>query len=224
VSSWGLDDLYKTALSIRSKKEVIKKSVKEEKFQDYLEELGMFYEELRKQLSRSEYIRLSELLRRQDKLIDDEGDLDDQTVIGSWLNSGSGFYSLEDFKDSQNNLELMLQGTARSENEEEIMSYAKAINKILSRVKAESVVKRGSQYCTAHCHGKDKGKIIHCFDTKKKAMAQHRAIQMSKHESLSTRQSRMIKTVIDGVKDNFTEIFGEIEESFEVLDMLSKAA
>jgi hypothetical protein len=47
----------------------------------------------------------------------------------------------------------------------------------------EKVVKRGNKYCTTHCHGAKKGQVIHCFDTKEKAMAQHRAIQMSKHES-----------------------------------------
>jgi len=31
-------------------------------------------------------------------------------------------------------------------------------------------------YATVHCHGKDKGKIIHKFKTKKQALAQHRAI------------------------------------------------
>ncbi len=36
-------------------------------------------------------------------------------------------------------------------------------------------------YATVHCHGKDKGKIIHKFDTKKEALAQHAAIEISKH-------------------------------------------
>ena len=35
-------------------------------------------------------------------------------------------------------------------------------------------------YATIHCHGKDKGKIIHKFPTKNKALAQHRAIQANK--------------------------------------------
>jgi len=35
-------------------------------------------------------------------------------------------------------------------------------------------------YATAHCHGKKKGKVIKKFKTKKKAMAQHKAIQASK--------------------------------------------
>ena len=38
-------------------------------------------------------------------------------------------------------------------------------------------------YATVHCHGKDRGKIIHKFKTKKKALAQHRAIMASKHHS-----------------------------------------
>lgn len=44
-----------------------------------------------------------------------------------------------------------------------------------------SVEKRGSGWATVHCHGADKGKIIHKFKTKKAAMAQHRAIEASKH-------------------------------------------
>ena len=35
-------------------------------------------------------------------------------------------------------------------------------------------------WATKHCHGKKKGKIIARFKTKKKAMAQHRAIQANK--------------------------------------------
>jgi len=35
-------------------------------------------------------------------------------------------------------------------------------------------------YATKHCHGEDKGKIIHKFKTKAEAMAQHRAIMASK--------------------------------------------
>mgnify|MGYP001384007326 FL=1 len=35
-------------------------------------------------------------------------------------------------------------------------------------------------YATVHCHGKNKGKIIHKFKTKKEAMAQHRAIEANK--------------------------------------------
>lgn len=42
-------------------------------------------------------------------------------------------------------------------------------------------VKNG--YATVHCHGKDKGKLIHKFKTKKEALAQHRAIMASKHHS-----------------------------------------
>ena len=35
-------------------------------------------------------------------------------------------------------------------------------------------------YSVVHCHGANKGKVIAKFDTKAKAMAQHRAIQASK--------------------------------------------
>lgn len=44
-----------------------------------------------------------------------------------------------------------------------------------------TVEERGDQYCTIHCHGKDKGKVIKCFPTEKEADAQHRAIEASKH-------------------------------------------
>ena len=43
------------------------------------------------------------------------------------------------------------------------------------------VEKRGNKFCTVHCHGADAGKVIACFDTKEEAMAQHRAIEASKH-------------------------------------------
>lgn len=43
------------------------------------------------------------------------------------------------------------------------------------------VEKRGNQYCTIHCHGPDKGKVIKCFPTEDEADAQHRAIESSKH-------------------------------------------
>ncbi len=46
-----------------------------------------------------------------------------------------------------------------------------------------SVKKAGGGYATVHCHGKNKGKIIHKFRTKKQAMAQHRAIEANKHHS-----------------------------------------
>ena len=48
-----------------------------------------------------------------------------------------------------------------------------------------SVQKRGSGYATVHCHGKNKGKVIHKFKTKKEAEAQHRAIQAHKHPKKS---------------------------------------
>ena len=35
-------------------------------------------------------------------------------------------------------------------------------------------------WATKHCHGADKGKIIARFKTRKKAVAQHRAIMASK--------------------------------------------
>lgn len=37
-------------------------------------------------------------------------------------------------------------------------------------------------YATVHCHGKKKGKVIHKFKTKKEALAQHAAIEISKHK------------------------------------------
>lgn len=50
------------------------------------------------------------------------------------------------------------------------------------------VEKRGSQWCVLHAHPKKKGSktdkppgsVIHCFPTKEKALAQHRAIMASK--------------------------------------------
>lgn len=45
-----------------------------------------------------------------------------------------------------------------------------------------TVAKVKGGYATKHCHGKDKGKIIHKFKTKHEAMAQHRAIEMRKHK------------------------------------------
>jgi hypothetical protein len=38
-------------------------------------------------------------------------------------------------------------------------------------------------YATVHCHGKNKGKVIHKFKTKKEAMAQHKAIQANKKKA-----------------------------------------
>lgn len=43
-----------------------------------------------------------------------------------------------------------------------------------------SVKKVKGGYATVHCHGKDKGKVIHKFKTKAEAMAQHRAIEANK--------------------------------------------
>jgi len=45
------------------------------------------------------------------------------------------------------------------------------------------VKKVAGGWATVHCHGKDKGKIIHKFPTKKQAMAQHRAIEANKHKN-----------------------------------------
>lgn len=55
---------------------------------------------------------------------------------------------------------------------------------------AKAIVKRGKEFCVLHAHPKKKGSktdkpigsIIHCFPTKKKALAQHKAIIMSKKE------------------------------------------
>lgn len=43
-----------------------------------------------------------------------------------------------------------------------------------------TVKKKGGKWATVHCHGKDTGKTIATFETKEKAMAQHRAIQANK--------------------------------------------
>jgi len=43
-----------------------------------------------------------------------------------------------------------------------------------------TVKKVGSGYATIHCHGAEAGKIIHKFPTKKEALAQHKAIMVSK--------------------------------------------
>ena len=42
------------------------------------------------------------------------------------------------------------------------------------------IKKTKSGYKTVHCHGKKKGKTIAKFKTKKKALAQHRAIKANK--------------------------------------------
>jgi len=44
------------------------------------------------------------------------------------------------------------------------------------------IKKINNKFCTIHCHGKDKGKIISCFPTKKEALAQHKAIMANKIE------------------------------------------
>jgi len=43
-----------------------------------------------------------------------------------------------------------------------------------------TVKERGRGYAVVHCRGKKKGKTIAKHKTKKKALAQHRAIQASK--------------------------------------------
>lgn len=43
-----------------------------------------------------------------------------------------------------------------------------------------TVAKVKGGYATKHCHGSDKGKVISKFKTKKKALAQHKAIMASK--------------------------------------------
>jgi len=43
-----------------------------------------------------------------------------------------------------------------------------------------TVKKSNGGYKTVHCRGKKRGKTIAKFPTKKKAMAQHRAIQANK--------------------------------------------
>ena len=43
-----------------------------------------------------------------------------------------------------------------------------------------SVKKVKGGYAVVHCHGKKKGKCIGTHKTKKKALAQHRAIQANK--------------------------------------------
>lgn len=70
----------------------------------------------------------------------------------------------------------------------------------------EKVEKRGNKWCTVHCHGAKKGQIIHCFDTKEKALAQHRAIQMSKYEGADINES------VDFASDEFKFLDWDIGE------------
>ena len=46
-----------------------------------------------------------------------------------------------------------------------------------------TVKKKGKSWAVTHCHGKKKGKTIAKHATKKKAMAQHRAIQAKKRRT-----------------------------------------
>jgi hypothetical protein len=55
-------------------------------------------------------------------------------------------------------------------------------------------IKKVDGYATVHCHGKDKGKIIHKFKTKKEALAQHRAIMASKHKHHSASDGKFLET------------------------------
>ena len=41
---------------------------------------------------------------------------------------------------------------------------------------------RNGEWCTVHCTGSDKGKVIACFPMKDQAMKQHRAIEANKIE------------------------------------------
>lgn len=40
--------------------------------------------------------------------------------------------------------------------------------------------KMGKRWAVVHCHGQKKGQIIASFPTRKKALAMHRAIEVSK--------------------------------------------
>lgn len=44
------------------------------------------------------------------------------------------------------------------------------------------IKKTKTGYSVVHCHGKNKGKTIKKFKTKKQALAMHRAIQAKKHK------------------------------------------
>jgi uncharacterized protein YoaH (UPF0181 family) len=50
----------------------------------------------------------------------------------------------------------------------------------LREVAEYKVEKRGDKWCTVHCSGPDKGKVIKCFDSQAEAQEQHRAIQANK--------------------------------------------
>lgn len=41
---------------------------------------------------------------------------------------------------------------------------------------------KGGGYKTVHCHGKNRGKTISKFKTKKEAVAQHKAIQANRNK------------------------------------------
>lgn len=56
-----------------------------------------------------------------------------------------------------------------------------------------TVKKKGNYWATVHCSGKDKGKAIAKFPTKSATMAQHRAIEASKHGKRNAYQEAVNK-------------------------------
>lgn len=50
------------------------------------------------------------------------------------------------------------------------------------------IKKTKSGYSTIHCHGKNKGKTIAKFKTKKEALEQHKAIMANKYGNKSKRK------------------------------------
>lgn len=50
------------------------------------------------------------------------------------------------------------------------------------------IVKRGNEWCVTHGKGKDEGKIIKCFPTRKQALSMHRAIWWSKRKDLTNNE------------------------------------
>lgn len=57
-------------------------------------------------------------------------------------------------------------------------------------------------YATVHCHGKNKGKIIHKFRTKREALAQHRAIEANKpHHSAADGEFLTSRKIKFGIKE-----------------------
>ena len=58
--------------------------------------------------------------------------------------------------------------------------FGESVSRLKGEIETFKVEKRGDKWCTVHCSGPDVGKVIKCFDSKEKAMAQHRAIQANK--------------------------------------------